>query len=249
MNGRYPGARGSDLQNASPDTVTVWSDIGCPWASLALQTLHERARERGLPLLVDHRAFPLELFNRRPTPKLILDMEIVAIAGRRPELGWRLWSGPESTYPVTMLPPMEAVQAAKDPLIGGLVASDELDGALRHAFYVEGRCISVHSEIFDVAGECRHVDVRALEDALAQGAGRREVYRQWTVAQGPEVPGSPYVFGPDGYGSHNPGVTYHWTARPPAGFPHLDEYHIHWADELLDLVVSGASQPAGAPRT
>ncbi|HEV7726502.1 MAG TPA: hypothetical protein VGO74_06205 [Modestobacter sp.] len=222
------------LQNASPGTVTVWSDIGCPWASLALHTLHDRAAGRGQELLVDHRAFPLELFNRRGTPKLIVDGEVVAIAGLRPELGWRPWTEPDSTYPVTTLPPMEAVQAAKDPVVGGLIGSDELDGALRRAFYAEGRCISVHSVILDVAEECSHVDAAALADALARGAGRREVYDQWAVARGREVQGSPHLFAAGGTALHNPGVVYHWTEPPPLGFPRLDEYDHQWADHLLD---------------
>ncbi|MCA1671624.1 MAG: dithiol-disulfide isomerase, partial [Actinobacteria bacterium] len=146
-------ASSADPPDATPDaalvnpdrrTVTVWSDTSCPWATLALYTLRAAARDRGRRLLVDHRAFPLELFNRAPTPKFIVDAEIVAVAGHRPELGWKPWPGPDSAFPVTTLPAMEAVQAAKDPTAGGLPASDELDAALRRAFFVDGRCISIH---------------------------------------------------------------------------------------------------------
>ncbi|MFF3330839.1 DsbA family protein [Streptomyces sp. NPDC002888] len=235
------GGTGTDtgtdaLLNADGRTVTVWSDLGCPWATLALHTLRERARERGRRVTIDHRAFPLELFNRMPTPKGILDAEIVTIAGHRPELGWRLWPGPDSHYPVTMLPPMEAVQAAKSPDVGGLIASDELDEALRRAFYVEGRCVSIHAVILDVAEQCAHVDTEQLAAALARGDGRAEVYRQWKVAEGPEVQGSPHLFAAGGFAVHNPGATYHWTAAPPSGFPRLDAYDPKWADDLLDLL-------------
>ncbi|MDP9458732.1 MAG: dithiol-disulfide isomerase [Actinomycetota bacterium] len=234
-----PGGNSGGLHNEAAGIITVWSDIGCPWATLALHTLHVRAAHRGQTVLVDHRAFPVELFNGRPTPKVILDMEIVAIAGRRPDLGWQMWTGPESTYPVTMLPAMEAVQAAKAPHVGGLLASDQLDTALRRAFYVEGRCISVHSEILDVAAGGTDVDVAALAEALALGSGRREVYEQWAVARGPEVQGSPHVFTTDGYACHNPGVSYHWTAKPPQGFPFLDAYDEEWAESLLDQLSTG----------
>ncbi|GDY32755.1 DsbA family oxidoreductase [Gandjariella thermophila] len=223
-----------ELRNPASDTVTVWSDIGCPWATLALHTLRARAAERGRRLLVDHRAFPLELFNNAPTPKLILDAEIVTIAGARPEVGWRLWSAPESTYPVTTLPAMEAVQAAKDPDIGGLPGSDELDAALRAAFYAEGRCISIHPVILEIAEGCAHVDHAALARALAAGRGRAEVYRQWETAKGPAVQGSPHLFTAHGYAAHNPGATYHWTGRFPTGLPRLDEYDPAWADTVLD---------------
>ncbi|WP_214370220.1 DsbA family protein [Pseudonocardia sp. H11422] len=227
-----------ELVNPAPSTVTVWSDIGCPWASLALHTLRSRMRERGEEVFIDHRCFPLELFNSQPTPKFIVDAEVVIIAGLRPELGWKPWIAPDWTYPVTTLPAMEAVQACKHPSVGGLRASDELDAALREAFYVHGRCISVHSVVLDVAEQCEHVDVRALAEALANGAGRAEVHAQWQVAQRPEVRGSPQLLTAGGYTTHNPGATYHWTAKPPDGFPRLEHYRTDWADELLDALIS-----------
>jgi hypothetical protein len=127
-----------DVANPDRRTVTVWSDIGCPRATLALTTLRDRARQRGDALLIDHRAFPLELFSRRPTPKPMLDTEVDALVRHLPELGWKPWTAPDSTYPVTTLPAMEAVQACKSPGLGGLPASDELNAALRRAFYEEG---------------------------------------------------------------------------------------------------------------
>ncbi|MEU6219992.1 DsbA family protein [Streptomyces sp. NPDC047022] len=227
--------RDDELLNPDRRTVTVWSDIGCPWATLALRTLRAAAADRDVDLLVDHRAFPLELFNKMPTPKFILEAEIVTIAGARPELGWRSWAGAESAYPVTTLPAMEAVQAAKAEEIGGLRASDELDAALRYAFYNESRCISIHPVILDVAEKCEHVDTAALEKALARGAGRAEVYRHWETAKGPGVQGSPHLFAAEGFAVHNPGATYHWTARPGEGFPRLEEYDPSWVEPLLAL--------------
>jgi predicted DsbA family dithiol-disulfide isomerase len=222
------------LMNTDPRVVTVWSDIGCPWATLALHTLRTRARQHDHVLVIDHRAFPLELFNRMPTPKFIVDAEMVTIAGCNPDLSWRPWPGPDCTYPVTTVPSMEAVQAAKDPSIGGLVASDELDSALRAAFYCGGRCISMHSVIMDVAGECAHVDVGELGGALARGVGRAAVFEQWEIAKRPEIQGSPQLFAAVGFAAHNPGATYHWTAPPPNGFPRLDRYTPEWVDGLLD---------------
>ncbi|MFB7666078.1 DsbA family protein [Kitasatospora sp. NPDC056138] len=224
---------------AGPESahVTVWSDIGCPWASLALHTLRAAAAERGQDLLIDHRAFPLELFNRQPTPKYIVEPEVIVIGARRPELGWRVWSGVESDYPSTTLPALEAVQAAKEPAVGGLRGSDELDAALRHAFYGGSKCISVHSVILDLADKCEHVDAEELAKALESGAGRAEVYAQWHVAQGPDIQGSPHLFTSDGYQSHNPGATFVWTGDPnQGGLPRLDDYDPSWAQELLDRV-------------
>lgn len=216
--------------------VTVWSDIGCPWATLALHTLHARAEERDLDLVVDHRAFPLELFNRRPTPKPIIDVEITAIAGLVPSLGWRSWSHPEAQYPVTTVPAMAAVQAAKDAAVGGLRASDQLDTALRRAFYEEGRCISMHAEIIEASRSCPQVFVPALEKALETGEGTADVFRQWRTARELPVEASPHIFLTHHYAEHNPGVSYHWTASPGEGFPRFEMYDESWADQALDLV-------------
>ncbi len=243
-----------DLVNPDPATVTVWSDIGCPWATLALHTLHTAGAERGVELLVDHRAFPLELFNQSPTPKELVDAEVTVIAGSQPQLGWQLWHGPFHAYPATLLPALEAVQAAKHQTVGGLRASDELDAALRHAFYVDSRCISVHPVILDVAEGCESVNHEALAGLLAEGVGRAEVYRHWRIAQGSHVQGSPHVFTAGGFASHNPGATYHWTARPPLGFPlqrHglpvLESYHPAWAGSLLDSIVETTTSAVTAP--
>ncbi|WP_019886444.1 DsbA family oxidoreductase [Streptomyces purpureus] len=221
--------------------ITFWSDIGCPWATLALHTLHAAADARGQELLIDHRAFPLELFNSQPTPKLIVDAEVVMLGAHRPELGWRLWAGHEWEYPSSILPALEAVQAAKAPEVGGLHGSDQLDTALRRAFYVDHRCISIHSVILDIAEGCAHVDAKALEAALARGAGRREVYEQWHQAQGPEIQGSPHLFAPGGWAVHNPGAHYTYNGSPETGgFPRLDRYDAGWADELLDSLARQA---------
>ncbi|XBB67835.1 DsbA family protein [Nocardioides sp. WV_118_6] len=226
------------LVNQDEGVLTVWSDIGCPWATLALHTLHHRARERDVDLVVDHRAFPLELFNRRPTPKPVIDVEITAIAGLVPELGWRMWSRPDAEYAGTMLPALAAVQAAKQQGVGGLRASDELDTALRRAFYEDGRCISLHTEVLEVAEQCPTVFVPALDKALQRGEGIADVFAQWHTAGELPVQGSPHLFLGDRYAEHNPGATYHWTAPPGTGFPRFDQYDEKWADAVLDLVAS-----------
>lgn len=218
-----------------PYVVTIWSDIGCPWATLALHTLRSRAEERDVDILIDHRAFPLELFNERPTPKEIIDVEVTAIAGLVPSLGWRPWSRPASEYVVSTLPAMAAVQAAKAPEVGGLRASEELDSALRQAFYTQSRCISVQAQILRAAAACPAVSVPELQAAVERGAGYSEVFAQWRTARELPVQGSPHVFVRDAYAEHNPGVEYHWTAKPGEGFPRLERYDSHWADVVIDV--------------
>lgn len=208
----------SPTWDAAAGTIVVWSDIACPWSHVAVARLHRLRSELGLEGRVDfdHRAFPLELVNARPTPKTILDAEI-PVAGRlEPAAGWQMWQRPEWTYAVTTLPALEAVQAAKEK---SLAASADLDRALRVAFFAQSRCISLRSVILDVAAECPTVDADALADALDAGRARRAVMDQFEVATTDAVQGSPHLFLSDGTNAHNPGVDMHWEGEQGVGFP------------------------------
>lgn len=202
---------------ADPGTVLVYSDVGCPWAYLAVHRLRATRSRLGLDdvIVLDHRAFPLELVNREPTPWALLGSEIPVIAGLDPDAGIHVWDGHPATWPVTTLPAMEAVQAAKQQ---DLRASERLDVALRRAFFAEGRCISLRHVILEAAAEA-DVDVAALEEALDTGTARRRVIDNWRVAQDEDVTGSPQLFLPDGSEVHNPGIEIDWTAEQGSGFP------------------------------
>ena len=213
---------------------------------MALRTLRLAIQNHDDAVSINHRAFPLELFNGEPTPRRIVDPEIVAIASLIPALRWECWAGPASTYPVTMLPAMAAVQAAKDPGAGGLRASDQLDEALRHAFYTDHRCISIPAVILDIARECSEVDDARLEQLLAKGAGIDAIYTDFHQAKSIPIQGSPVVESPDGSRRHNPGTTYHWTGKPPRGFPRLENYETQWADDLLTSITLKRSDKVGA---
>ena len=55
----------------APDTIQVWSDLGCPWSHVVVWRLWDTRRRLGLEdrIRFDHHAFPLELFNSEPTPR------------------------------------------------------------------------------------------------------------------------------------------------------------------------------------
>ena len=191
-------------------TLVLWSDIACPWSTLAVIRLHA-ARDRlglGDEVRIDHRAFPLELFNSRPTPRHVLDAEIPVVGARAEGFGWTIWRGAPDTYPVTVLPALEAVQAAKEQ---SLQASEQVDLALRRALFVESRCISIRAEIERALRSCPDVDADAVLARLDEGSPRRAVTRQWRAAQNGPVKGSPHVFLPDGSDEHNPGITLRWA--------------------------------------
>ena len=213
-------------------SIVVFADLGCPWAHLAIHRLHETRAKLGLDDAVrfDVRAFPLELFNTKPTPKLTLDAEIPVAGALDPAAGWQLWQGPEHAYPVTMLPPMEAVEAAKEQ---GLRASEELDRALRDAFFGHSRTISMRHVIAEIAESCQHVHVGKLMDALDDGRARQRVMQQAGVSEDDRVKGSPHVFLPDGTDVHNPGISMHWEGEHGKGFPVVDRDEPTIYEDLL----------------
>jgi predicted DsbA family dithiol-disulfide isomerase len=213
-------------------TITIWSDVGCPWASLLVWRLHARRAALGLEdaVRLEHRCFPLELVNERPTPRAVVDAEVAALAPLVPDAGWRPWERDASAYPVTTLPALEAVQAAKAQ---GLDASERLDLALRQAFWRDNRCISLRHEVL-AAAESAGVDVPALGAALDAGTARQAVIDDWRAAtEDGAADGSPHVFLPDGTSAFNPGVEQHWEGPKPGGRPVVDRDDVAALDDLL----------------
>jgi predicted DsbA family dithiol-disulfide isomerase len=204
-------------------TVVVYSDLTCPWAHLAVHRLLTTRHDLGLDneVVLDHRAFVLEVANRRPTPRRVLDAEIPVVGGLEPAAGWQIWQDDASRWPVTALPALEAVQAAKEQ---GLRQSERLDRGLRAALFARSKCISMRHVILDVADGCG-LDVDRLAGALDDGRARRAVMEQHAAAvaggaagEGP-VQGSPHLFLPDGTDCHNPGIEMHWHGEHGRGFP------------------------------
>lgn len=216
-----------------PATIVVYADLGCPWAHLTVHRLHRARGEVGMTgkVLFDVRPFPLEIFNEQPTPKLVLDAETVAVGAVDPSAGWQLWQGPAHYYPVTTLPPMEAVEAAKEQ---GLQASERLDRALRVAFFGQSRSISLRHVVLEVAAACDGVDESKLVDALDDGRARPLLMEHARIAGTDEVKGSPHVFLPDGTNEHNPGIEMHWEGDPGKGFPVIDSFREEIYTELLE---------------
>jgi predicted DsbA family dithiol-disulfide isomerase len=200
----------------APGTIAVWSDLGCPWSHAVLWRLHDARRRLGLDgrIVFDHHAFPLELFNSEPTPRPRVEAEWPVAERLAPRAGWQPWTAPDHTWPATLLPPMEAVQAAK---LQSLTAAEELHRGLRRAFWGESRCISMRHVILEVAAECDSLDRDALREAIDDGRARGALIDDWAVARGDEVRGSAHLFAPDGTNAQNPGITIGWTGDGDEG--------------------------------
>ena len=194
--------------------------------------LHEARERLGL---VDHvrfdpRAFPLELINEAPTPKKTLDAELPVVGALDPSAGWQVWQGEESAYPVTTLPALEAVIAAKEQ---GRRCTEGLDIALRRAFFAESRTISMQHEILEIAGSVPGLDVDGLREALEDGRARAALTKDRVVSETEAVQGSPHLFLADGTNVPNPGIEMHWEGEHGEGFPIIDSDDPEIYDDLL----------------
>ena len=223
--------------DVAPGTMMLWSDIGCPWSHAVIWRLHDARRRLGLEdrVAFDHHAFPLELFNSEPTPRTSIDAEWPVARTLAPRAGWQAWSAADHAWPVTMLPPMEAVQAAK---LQSLAASEELDRGLRRAFFGESRCISLRHVILEVANECDSIDLAALTDAIDTGVARHQLFDDWRVARGDEVRGSTHVFVHDGTNAQNPGIQIGWDDGPDGGAYRVDADDRSVIDDLVNRAAS-----------
>ncbi|GAA2315489.1 dithiol-disulfide isomerase [Nonomuraea roseoviolacea subsp. roseoviolacea] len=214
-------------------TVQVWSDLLCPFAYVGLLRLR-RARERlGLDgaVRLEHRTFPLELFNG-PHPRRGTDTEAVGLGQIEPEAQFRVWTAADDLYPHTVLLAAEAVHAASAQ---SRAAGEELDLALRRAFWTHSRSISHRQVILEVAGDLADgvVDVTELAAALDSGRHRADVMRDFAVSRTDAVPGSPTFRLHDGTTVHNPGIQVRWEGPWAAGFPVVGSHDPGVYDDLL----------------
>ncbi|NKY99035.1 DsbA family oxidoreductase [Nocardiopsis alborubida] len=208
----------TDNLTPPPGTIIVFSDIWCSFAHVAVHRLHAARSALGLEneVTLDHRAFPLELLNRAPSPRSGTDSEVGRIASLEPNAGWQLWQAPDWLYPSTTLPALEAVQAAKEQ---GPRASEQLDLALRKAFWAESRCIANRTVILEAAASADGVDPDHIAAALDDGRARRSLSEQAAVSATDRVNCSPHLFLPDGSDHANPGIDVAWSGDYGTGWP------------------------------
>jgi predicted DsbA family dithiol-disulfide isomerase len=211
--------------------VVVFTDVVCGWSTVALHRFYQARERLGLTevVRVDHQLFLLEDVNEFPIPKRYLDSEIPVVGALAPDFGWKPWQGDASTWPITSLLANEAVHAAKRQ---STPAAEDLDMALRHAFFTDSRPIALLHEIVDVAAACDGVDEDALRRDLDEGTARADMMRGYRDNVD-DVQGSPHFFLADGSDVHNPGIELHWEGDPGAGFPVVDSDDPSAFDTLL----------------
>lgn len=197
-------------------TIVVYSDVACRWSTIAVHRLLQARRRLGLDeeVHLEHRLFSLEDAYRAPLSRRTYDVELAAAAAVVPELHWHAWSGDPEAFPVTSLLANEAVCAVRHQ---GSDAAEELDMALRQAFFRDGACISLRHVVLDVAEGCLRVDAGMLEKALDEGSARGEMMAEYHRSR-LRVRRSPHLFVADGYEVVSPGLDVSWVDGPD-GYP------------------------------
>src|SRR3954451_1966534 len=204
--------------SVAPGTVTVFTDVMCGWSTLAFHRFYRARSAAGLDgkLTLDPQLFLLEDVNQMALNTRTIEGEKPVVGALAPELGFTPWQRDPSEFPVTGLPADEAVHAAKQQ---SPAAAEQLDMALRLAFFRESRCISMLHEVVDVARGCDRVDADAIAAALDDGRARGVMMADYR-AHRDEVEGSPHFFLADGSDVHNPGIEMH--PDEAGGYPVVD---------------------------
>ena len=199
-------------------TVTIWSDIHCPWATVAVHRLRRARDGHGIDVVFDQRPWPLEWVNERGTPRHIVEPETIVLAAHEPEIFSR-YRG--ETWPPTFLPAFELIAAARE--VHGLRAAEEVDYHLRLAFFRESLDVSLRHNLRTALESAARdapceLDADAVLHAWEVRPVRAQVVADYERSTRLPIEGSPQVFWPDGSTTHNPGMTDHTWER---GIPRI----------------------------
>ncbi|AXH96148.1 DsbA family oxidoreductase [Ornithinimicrobium avium] len=223
-------------RNTPTATVTAFTDIMCGWSTLAFHRFYRARSAAGLDgrVFLDPQLFLLEDVNATAWNSAVTEGEKPVLVALEEGLELRPWQRDPSEFPVTSLPANEAVHAAKEQ---SPTAAEQLDMALRMAFWRDGRCISMGHEILDVAAGCDAVDVDRLGEALDDGRARGAMMRAYRT-RSERVRGSAHFFLPDGSDVHNPGIAMHEVGE--TGYLVVDSDDPTVYEEMLRRVATAA---------
>ncbi|MBP2328194.1 hypothetical protein JOF56_008579 [Kibdelosporangium banguiense] len=194
----------------STSVVDIWSDIHCPWALVAVHRLRNARDKHDLDVVFAPRAWPLEWVNHRGTPRDIVTTETAALASHEPEL-FNAYT--VQSWPSTFVPAFELVAAARR--VHGLRAAEDVDYALRLAFFRDSVDVSIKAGLHDALTLAHRLntDLRPekIMDTWLHANTRSDVAEDFRVSGTQPIQGSPQIFWPDGTTTHNPGMTdHHW---------------------------------------
>ena len=212
------------------NTITIWSDIGCPWSYIACLRLHRMRDHLDLAdVEFDFRARPIELSETGPQPPS--DTKAAAIALAQVEhTAFTAYQG--ERFPTTLLP---AFEAQKWGYAMGQEIGEAFDLALRRAMFLHAHDLSQRSHLLEVVAR-EGLDAASLAKALDTGAFRTAVMEDHEAAASVATPGTPVVVLPDGIEHANPGMTVEWIR----GIPVITGDHPGVYDDILRAAAAAA---------
>lgn len=159
---------------SQPIHIAMYSDVHCPYAYISAYRLRKLRQEYQGKIVIEHKSLALEYVNKRPTPKIILETETPVLLLDEPELPYSPWHRPVSEWPVTMWPAFEAIKCAERQ---SWELADDLDWAIRRAFFVEAQCISMRHVLFELA-EKVGLDMQRFADDFNRGITKYQVLQE-----------------------------------------------------------------------
>lgn len=200
---------------ATPISIAMYTDLACPYAYVSAYRLRKLREEYRETIIIEHKSLSLEYVNREPTPKPLLDTELPYLMCEEPGIPYQPWRRPESEWPVTIWPAFEAVKCAERQ---SFTLADDLDWAIRVAFFAESRCISLRHDLLELAQQVG-LDERRFANDFDRGVVKYQVLQEaqdgWERLH---VEGSPTFVLPSGKQISNVGlpeiiVDAHYTDR------------------------------------
>ena len=179
----------------APIPIAMYADLACPYAYVSAYRLRKLREEYRGTIIIEHKSLALEYVNREPTPKTLLDSELPLLVQEEPDIPYRPWQRPESEWPVTMWPAFEAVKCAERQ---SLALADDLDWAIRVAFFAQSRCISLRHVLLELAQQVG-LDMELMAFDFDRGVTKYQVLQE--AQEGWErlrVEGSPTFVLPSG---------------------------------------------------
>lgn len=154
--------------------IAMYADIACPYAYVSAHRVRKLRDAYRESIIITHKSLALEYVNREPTPKALLELELPFMLQEEPDLPYQPWQGPESAWPVTMWPAFEAVKCAERQ---SLLLADELDWAIRVAFFAESRCISLRHVLLEIAQRVG-LEMTRFADDFDRGVTKYQVLQE-----------------------------------------------------------------------
>ena len=186
-----------------PIPLAMYADLACPYAYVTAYRLRKLREEYRGTIVIEHKSLALEYVNKEPTPKAVLELELPVLIREEPDIPYQPWQRPESEWPVTMWPAFEAVKCAERQ---SLELADDLDWAIREAFFAENRCISLRHVLLELAQQVG-LDMERFAGDFDRGVTKYQVLQEaqdgWERLR---VAGSPTFVLPSGKQISNLGL-------------------------------------------